>query len=87
MTHDKNNTRIEIIVKRKLALRRIQICFLQKKRERERERENKKTICIMRDQTHKATKCIVVYAGLGKYPAPGREKIKGSRTEKISPEA
>ena len=85
MTHDKNNTRIEIIVKRKLALRRIQICFLQKKRERER--ENKKTICIMRDQTHKATKCIVVYAGLGKYPAPGREKIKGSRTEKISPKA
>ena len=40
MTHDKNNTRIEIIVKRKLALRRIQICFLQKKREREREQEN-----------------------------------------------
>ena len=27
--------------------------------------------CIMRGQTHKVIKCIVVFAGLGKYPDPG----------------
>ena len=35
----------------------------------------------MRDQTHKATKCIAVFAELGKYPTPGQEKIKGSRRQ------
>ena len=35
----------------------------------------------MRDQTHQAIKCIVVFAGLEKYSAPGREKKKGSRRE------
>ena len=35
----------------------------------------------MRDQTHKESKCIAVFADLGKYPAPGQEKIKGSRRE------
>ena len=36
---------------------------------------------IMQDQTHQATERIVVYAGLGKYPASGQEKIKGSKRE------
>ena len=35
----------------------------------------------MRDQTLKVTKCIAVFAELGKYPTPGQEKIKGSRRE------
>ena len=39
--------------------------------------------CIMRDQTHKATKCNVVFAELGKYRAPGQERIKGSKSEEI----
>ena len=35
----------------------------------------------MRDQTRKTTKCIIDFAGLGKYPVLGQEKIKGSRGE------
>ena len=35
----------------------------------------------MRDQTHQETKCIVVFAELGKYPAPGQKKIEVSRRE------
>ena len=35
----------------------------------------------MRDQTRKTTKCIVAFAGLGKYPALGQENIKRSGRE------
>ena len=35
----------------------------------------------MRDQTHQESKCIPVFAELGKYPPPGQEKIKGSRRQ------
>ena len=35
----------------------------------------------MRDQTQKATKCIAVFAELGKYPGPEQEKVKKSRRE------
>ena len=36
---------------------------------------------MMQDQTHKATKCNVVFAGLAKYPVPGQKNIKGSSRE------
>ena len=36
---------------------------------------------MMQDQTHKATKCNVVLAGLAKYPVPGQKNIKGSSRE------
>ena len=54
MTHEKNNTHMEIIVKRMVALRE-GFKFVKKKVSRKQG--------IMRDQTHKATKCNVVFAG------------------------
>ena len=61
MTHEKNNTHIEIIVKRMLALRRIQICLEKKK--------NKKTWHNARPnpqgiQMHRS------FRGSGKIPGP-----------------
>ena len=35
----------------------------------------------MQYQTHKITKCNLVFAGLAKYLVPGQEKIKESRRE------
>ena len=77
MTHEKNNTHIEIIVKRMLALRRIQICLEKKK-------ENKKKMHNARPnppgiQMHPS------FRGAGKIPAPWtREDQRIQKT--ISPE-
>ena len=66
MTHEKNSTRIEMIVKRRLALRKIQTCLNKKHNAGPNPQGN---------QMHRG------FLELGKYLTPGQEKIKGSRRE------